>query len=135
MLLDRVLVCVTTAPPACCTADDSDSWGPLFTVESNCCTCVRLRVGCWVTRAGNDVEEVECVGGEEVKGVESEEVEGVGSDAGGILLALAAKPLGVLLGTRPCHCLTRFFIRFASFRLVAASFRRTVLTCFPSRVA
>ena len=127
MLLDRVLVCVTTAPAACCAADDSDSWGPLFTVESNCCTCVRLRVGCWVTRAGNDVEEVEGVG--------SEEVEGVGSDAGGILLALAAKPLGVLLGTRPCHCLTRFFIRFASFRLVAASFRRTVLTCFPSRVA
>lgn len=125
MLLDRVVVCVTTAAAACCAADDGGSgWGPLFTVESNCCTCVRLRVGCWVTRAGNKVE-----------GVGSEEVEGVGSDAGGILLALAAKPLGVLLGTRPCHCLTRFFIRFASLRLVAASFRRTVLTCFPSRVA
>ena len=79
-------------------------------------------------------EEVEGVGSEE-EGVGSEEVEGVGSDAVGILLALAAKPLGVLFGTRPCHCLTRFFILFASFRLVAASFRRTVLTCFPSRVA
>ena len=124
-------------------------------------------MGCWVTRAGNEVEDVEGVGSEEVEGVGSEEVEGVGSeevegegseevegegmegvgseevegvgsggsDAVGILLALAAKPLGVLLGTRPCHCLTRFFILFASFRLVAASFRRTVLTCFPSRVA
>lgn len=83
-------------------------------------------------------EEVEGVGSEEVEDVESEEVEDVesmGSDAVGILLALAAKPLGVLLGTKPCHCLTRFFILFASFRLVAASFRRTVLTCFPSRVA
>jgi len=133
VLLDRVVVCVTTAAAACCAADDGGGgWGPLFTVESNCCTCVRLRVGCWVTRAGNKVEGV---GSEEVEDVGSEEVEGVGSDAGGILLALAAKPLGVLLGTRPCHCLTRFFIRFASLRLVAASFRRTVLTCFPSRVA
>ena len=80
-------------------------------------------------------EEEEGVRSEEEEGVGSEEVEGVGSDAVGILLALAAKPLGVLFGTRPCHCLTRFFILFASFRLVAASFRRTVLTCFPSRVA
>ena len=79
-------------------------------------------------------KEVEGAGSEE-EGVGSEEVDGVGSDAVGILLALAAKPLGVLFGTRPCHCLTRFFILFASFRLVAASFRRTVLTCFPSRVA
>ena len=80
-------------------------------------------------------EEEEGVGSEEEEGVGSEEVEGVGSDAVGILLALAAKPLGVLFGTRPCHCLTRFFILFANFRLVAVSFRRTVLTCFPSRVA
>ena len=72
MLLDRVVVCVTTAAAACCAADDGGGgWGPLFTVESNCCTCVRLRVGCWVTRAGNKVEGV---GSEEVEDVGSEEV-------------------------------------------------------------
>ena len=102
-------------------------WGPLFSFESICCTFVLLTAGLgfWVARAG---VKVDAVGGERGAGA------GMGAD-GEVVLPAVATPFGVRFCNRCCHCFTRFFILFASCRLVPASFRRTALTCLPNRVA